>query len=283
MFFGQLVIAGLLTGSVYSMIGVGFTLVLGVGKIANFAHGSFVGVGLYFALFMWQKAGLNPYEALVPGLLAFILIGWAVAELFEWRGRKIGEIGELLVGLALLLTIGGLLEVLYTDNPRSFEAPSLGGVSVFGATVPWTEIIAAIFTLALAAATYFFVRLSRWGRAMRAVAENATAAGLYGVRAPITQRAAVTASIAIAGVSGMFIAPFTVMTPDAGTSYLISAFAVVIIGGIGRTMGAVAAGLAIGVVEALTGGYLSSVWTTLAPLLVILGFLLVRPEAGVAK
>lgn len=283
MLFEQLIIIGLITGAVYSLVGVGFTLVLGVGKIANFAHGGFVAVGLYFALFMKDHLGWNPYAALVPGLIFFTVVAIVVAELFEWRGRKVGEIGELLIGLALLLLIGGLLETVYGDKPRTLEGLTAGKVHVAGLVLSGTEIIAAVFTLVLAAATYVAVRRTRWGRALQAVAEDAEAAGLYGVRVPVAQRTAVVLSIVIAGIAGILISPFTVITPSIGTSYLISAFAVVIIGGIGNTLGAVGAGLAIGVIESLSSGYLASYWTTLAPLVVILVVLLVQPERELAQ
>jgi branched-chain amino acid transport system permease protein len=283
MLFEQLIVIGLITGAVYSLVGVGFTLVLGVGKVANFAHGSFVAVGLYFAIFLKDHLDWNPYVALVPGLVFFVLVAIAVAELFEWRGRKVGEIGQLLIGLALLLLIGGALETAYGDKPRTLEGLTAGRVHVFGVVISGTEIIAAVFTFVLAAAIYGFVRHSRWGRAMRAVAEDAEAAGLYGVRVPVAQRAAVVMSIVIAGVAGILISPFTVITPGIGTNYLISAFAVVIIGGIGNTLGAVGAGLAIGVIESLSSGYLAAYWTTLAPLVVILAVLLVQPERELAS
>ncbi len=280
MLFQQLLIVGLLTGAVLSLIGVGFTIVLGVGKIANFAHGAFVGVGMYAGYWSAQILGLNPYLMLIPGVLVFGLIGWGVAELFEWRGRKVGEIGELLVGLALLLLINGSLAVIFGSDPRTVQTVDLGSVKIAGLTIANTEIIAAVFTLVVAAGTYIFVRVSRWGRALRAVAENPSAAGLYGIRVPVAQRAAVTVSVVLAGISGMVISPFSVMTPEVGTSFLISAFAVVIIGGIGNTVGAVIAGLGIGVVNSMAAGYLSSVWTTLVPLLIILAFLLARPNVA---
>jgi branched-chain amino acid transport system permease protein len=275
--FEQLVIVGLVTGAVYSLVGVGFTLVLGIGKIANFAHGSFVGLGLYLALFAHNSLGMNAYEAFIPAMIVFAVLGALVAELFEWRGRRVGEIGELLIGLALLLLIGGLLEVIFTDNPKTIQGPSLGHVSVAGLTLSGTQLVAAGFTLVVAVALYLFVRVSRWGRALRAVADNAEAAGLYGVRVPVARRAAVVISIMVAGAAGMLISPFTVLTPDAGSAYLISAFAVVIVGGIGNTLGAVLAGIGIGLANSLASGYLASYWTSLAPLIVILLVLLLRP------
>jgi branched-chain amino acid transport system permease protein len=275
--FEQLLIVGIITGSVYSLVGVGFTLVLGVGKVANFAHGSFVAVGLYLALFASQTLGLNVYEAFVPGVIVFVIVGIAAAELFEWRGRKVGEIGELLIGLALLLLIGGLLEVLFTDNSRTITGPVLGHVHLAGLAISGAEIVAVAFTLATAIALYVFLRRSRWGRALRAVADNAEAAGLYGVRVPVARRAAVTISIVVAGAAGIVISPFTVLTPDIGSTYLISAFAVVIADRIGNALGAVLAGLSIGIVTSLSSGYLASYWTSLAPLIVILLVLLLRP------
>jgi len=281
MFAEQLVLEGLLSGAVYGLVGGGFTLVLGVGRIANFAHGAFVAAGLYWAVFAQDQFGVNPYLALGPGLAFFALIALGTAELFERRGRQVGEIGELLIGLALLLVINGLLEALYTDSPRTIRDFTLGGVPVFGFTVYGTQIAAAAFTFAVAAGIYLLIRASRWGRALRAVAEDPLAAGLHGIRVPATQRAAVALSIVLAAAAGIVISPFTTIYPQIGTTFLITAFAVVIVGGIGNTFGALLAGLGIGVINSLAGGYLASYWTTLAPLILILAFILVRRERGV--
>jgi branched-chain amino acid transport system permease protein len=276
-YFEQLLIVGLLSGSVLSLVGVGFTLVLGVGKIANFAHGAFVGVGMYVGYWAERDLHINPYWLLVPALVGFIVVGWLVAELFEWRGRKVGAIGELLVGLALLLVINGLLAVVFGNDPHTLTKPDWGSLTIVKLKIPTTELLAALFTFLVAVGIYTFVRISRWGRAVRAVATNPAAAGLYGIRVPIAQRAAVTGSVVLAGLSGLMISPFSVLTPDTGTNFLITSFAVVIVGGVGNTVGAVLAGLGIGVINSMAAGYLSSYWTTLAPLLIILAFLLVRP------
>ena len=278
MYFAQLIILGLLSGAVLSLIAIGFTLVLGVGRIANFAHGAFVAVGMYLGYEAYVAWQISPYVTLLPGLAFFALDGWAVAEVFEQRGRKVGEVGELLVGLALLLLISGLLELFFTDNPRSLSGVNIGSIFVTGISIQWTEIVAAIFTFVLAGLLHLFIRTSRWGRALRATAEDPVVAGLYGVRVPIAQRAAVTLSIIVAGLAGVIIAPFTVLTPGAGTTFLIAAFAVVVLGGIGNTQGAVIAGIIVGLLQSLASGYLSSYWTTLAPLIIILGYLLIRPD-----
>lgn len=277
MYAVQLTILGLITGAVLSLVGVGFTIVIGVGKIANFAHGAFVGLGMYLGYWADVHLGWSPYVTLLPGLVFFGLCGWIVAELFESRGRGSGAIGELLVGLALLLLITGTLSVTFGENAVTLPAASYGSLDIANLRIPGSELIAVGFTIVVAVGIYVFMRRSRWGRALRAVAENPRAAGLYGVRVPIARRIAVSVSIVLAGVTGIAISPFSVLTPEAGTTFLLTAFAVVIIGGIGNTMGAVAAGLAIGLADSFAAGYLSSVWTTLAPLLLILLFLLIRP------
>jgi branched-chain amino acid transport system permease protein len=282
MYFAQLLILGLLSGAVLSLVAIGFTLVIGVGKIANFAHGAFVAAGMYLGYEAYVAWHLSPYLTMLPALAFFGLVGWGMAEVFEQRGRKIGEVGELLVGLALLLLINGLLEVLFTDNARTLTGVNIGSVFVTGISIPWTELVAAIFTFAVAGGLHLLIRTSRWGRALRATAEDPVVAGLHGIRVPVAQRAAVTLSIVVAGLAGVIIAPFTVLTPDVGTTFLISAFAVVVLGGIGSTAGAVIAGLMIGVIDSMAAGYLSSYWTTLAPLLIILGYLLIRPGKVVA-
>jgi branched-chain amino acid transport system permease protein len=277
MYLEQLLLVGLLGGAVLSLVGVGFTLVIGVGKVANFAHGAFVAVGMYLGYWIGHTLGLNPYVLFVPALLGFTIIGWGIAELFEWRGRKVGAIGELLVGLALLLLINGLLAVRFGTNPVTLSNFEMGSVSIAGTRIPGSEIYAAGFTLVVGVGIYLFLRGSRWGRALRAVAENPQSAALYGIRVPVAQRVAVTGSIALAGIAGLVISPFSVLTPDVGTNFLITAFAVIVIGGVGNTVGAVLAGLLIGVMDSLAIGYLSTVWTTLGPLLIILAFLLIRP------
>ena len=282
MFFLQLLIVGLLSGAVYGLIGVGFTLVLGIGRIPNFGQGAFVGLGLYFALFMQRDTGLTPYEALVPGIVLFTLVGIGSAELFERRGRQVGEIGELLVGLALLLVLQGLFETIYGDNPAEISGSALGYVHVAGIEIPGAMILAAAATLVISAALYAWLQRTRWGRAMRAVTERPMAAGLYGIRVPLLQRSSVTISIVLAGIAGVLISPFTVLTPGIGSTYLVTAFAVVLVGGIGNTLGALIAGIGIGIVDSLTGGYLASYWTTLAPLLLILAFLMLRRGTVVA-
>jgi branched-chain amino acid transport system permease protein len=277
MYFAQLFISGLLSGAVLGLIGVGFSLVLGVGKIANFAHGAFVAVGLYAGYWIGHDLGVNPYLLVVPVALAFGVVGWGVAEIYERRGRKVGPIGELLVGLALLLVLNGGLAEIFGENPVNLTDYQLGSLTVFHEAISGSELVAAIFTVTIAVCIYLFLRMSRWGRALRAVAENASAAGLYGVRVPVARRAAVVGSIVLAGVSGLLISPFTVMTPEAGSTYLIAAFAVVILGGVGNAVGAVAAGLVVGVIDSLAVGYTSTAWTTLVPLLIILSYLLIRP------
>ena len=168
-YFLQLLIVGLLGGSVLSLVGVGFTLVIGVGKIANFSHGAFVGLGMYFAYWGHRTFDISPYWMVLPAIVVFTAAGIGVAELFEWRGRKIGELGILLVGLALLLFIEGMLAVIFGSEVVTLTGESLGSVSVLGLNIGIEDIVAAVFTLVVAVGIYAFVKMSRWGRALRAV------------------------------------------------------------------------------------------------------------------
>ena len=131
-YFLQILLVGLLAGSVLSLVGVGFTLVLGVGKIANFAHGAFVGLGMYFAYWGHKTFDISSYWMLLPGVVLFAVVGVGIAELFEWRGRKIGQLGVLLVGLALLLFIEGALSVSFGADVVTVDAESIGSVRLFG-------------------------------------------------------------------------------------------------------------------------------------------------------
>jgi branched-chain amino acid transport system permease protein len=237
-------------------------------------------VGMYLAWWTHGHWHLNPYLLVPPAIVAFAVLGVGVAELFEWRGKRVGQIGELLVGLALLLFIGGGLEALFGTQPRVITGVEAGQVKVAGLAVHGTQIVAASAAVASAVGLYLGIRETRLGRAMRAVADNPDSAGLYGINIPIMRRAAMVLSVVVAGVSGVLIAPFTVLIPTAGSTYLISAFAIVIIGGVGNTLGALVAGLSLGVVEAMAAGYLESYWTSLVPLMLILAILMIRPNVG---
>lgn len=274
--FANLILLGILAGAVYGLVGIGFTMVLGVANVANFAHGSLVVLGMYFTYLLYTQLGINPYVALLPGVVVFALIGAAMAALFRTRADAGGETGELLLGLGFLLIIESGLQIAYGPGPKPLNY-SEASVTIFGNEILITKIAALVIAVILALMVHRLIRATALGRSMQAVAIDPEGAGIQGIPVVRVRDATVAISVVIAGAAGIVISPFTIMTPFGGAGFLLSAFAVVVIGRLGSARGAVLAGLLIGIIESLASGYLSSGWAPIVSLGIVLVFLIIRP------
>jgi branched-chain amino acid transport system permease protein len=274
--FANLIVLGILAGAVYGLVGIGFTMVLGVARIANFAHGSLVVLGMYFTYLLYTQVGINPYVALLPGVVVFAILGAGMAALFRTRSDAAGETGELLLGLGFLLIIESGISLVAGPGPKPLNY-SEASVNIFGNEVEVTKLIALGLAAILAVAVNMLIRSTSLGRSMQAVSLDAEGARIQGISVDRVKDATVAISVVIAGIAGIAISPFTVMTPFGGAAFLLSAFAVVVIGRLGSPIGALFAGLFIGIIQSLASGYIASTWAPLVSLGVVLVFLIVRP------
>jgi branched-chain amino acid transport system permease protein len=248
----QILVNGLLLGALYACIAVGFSLVWGVLNVINMLHGSFIILGGYLAFFAWRDLGLHPLLSLVGIAALLFALGWSLQ--FGLINRIVARpvLTTLTLTFGLDMIVYNFMTLAFTATPRRV-ALDMGILRAFDVVVPIDRILAMALALALTGLLYFLLRSSTLGRAIVAVRMDRDAAALMGIR--VDRIYAVTFGIGalMAGVCGSLMAvvyPVTTMMAD---QFLGKAFVVCVIGGLGSVPGALAGGLALGLIESVSG------------------------------
>jgi len=281
----QQAINGIVFGSLYVLVALGLTLIYGVLVQINFAHADIVTIGAFAAYLFTVALGGNYIAGIGVALAVGAGLGWlANAAIFApLRERSellplIATIGvSILLQNAMLLLLGPIPYAF--DSPYSNEVIRLGG----GTFITWqSAIIVAVSTITVAL-LYAFLKLTFMGKALRAVAQDRETAGLMGINpARLVMLTFVIAS-ALAGMAGAMLGPILVLTPFAGTSVIVKAFAIVIIGGFGNVEGTIIAGLVVGLIESATTQLVNPGLTDVVVFTLLLLMLAVRPTGLIAE
>ena len=254
------IIDGVLVGLVYGLAAMGLTLIWGVMNVVNLSHGPMIVAGMFGLYLLTSALGISPYLALPPVLIG----GFFAGVLLYWVGvhRMVGKppLMSLLSTFAVNLVLVGLGTAVWGTALFNVDV-SVPGFSIGRYTFPGAHIVASIMAAIIAYALYWFLHHSRTGKAVRAVANNREAAELVGI--PTTRVLALTVGcgVSIDAVSGMLIGtlfPFTVLSGD---SYLLKSFVVTVLGGFGNPLGALFAGVALGVLEGAADQFVPVSWT----------------------
>lgn len=275
----QVVVNGLLLGGTYALVAVGLTLIFGVVRVVNFAQGEFLMIGMYAAFWLSFFRGVDPYLAvLVIAPLVFVL-GVLVHRtvIRPFFNAPANALILVTFGLSIILQNAALLA--WKSDPRAVEttysnaAFQLGDVSV---SVPRLVILAV--TLAIVAGLSVVLERTYWGMAMAAVAQDRKAATLMGVNVHRVYMLAFGLGVALEAVAGALLIPIYAVTPTTGASFTIVAFVVVVLGGMGNVLGALLAGLIIGLVEAFSGFFISPQLQGALYYLIFVAILVARPQ-----
>ena len=291
--FVQLLSFGVAKGSYYALIALGYTMVYGILKLINFAHGEVFMVGAYAGFYSAGFLGVDGYEAsgegfplglalvvLVVAMAAAALLGVTIEGLAYRPVRSAPRLTPLITAIGVSLLLQNLAMIVFTPNPRRYPAIlreirfELGGVIV-------TNIKLAIFAVAIAlmAGLHLFVQRTWTGRAMRALSMNLDAAKLMGIDVNRTIRATFALGSALAAAGGiLFGLDQITISPLMGVMTGLKAFVAAVLGGIGNIPGAVVGGLLIGLAEQLTAGYLSPDYRDAITFVILIVILLMKPE-----
>lgn len=274
----QAVLTGLLLGGVYGLVAMGLTLIFGVLDIVNFAHGAVMTVAMYATFVLTAQLGIDPYLTLV--VTAPLMFGLGLVLQGGLLNRTMGRPleNQLLVTLGIGLLIENVLLITFGGDPRSVRVPYASAVHVFGAVADLTQILAFAGALVLAGLLYLLLQHTRVGTSIRAVAANPEGAQLVGIDARRTYALTFALGTACAGAVGTLVAPFITIDATAGQVFNILAFVVVVLGGMGNVIGALAGGLLIGLTEQLGGVLLPEQSPTLAVFVVFVLVLFLRPQ-----
>lgn len=275
----QNVTGGLLIGGIYALIGVGLSLIFGVMRVINFAHGEFVAIGMYLAIALFRDLGFDPYLTLAIALPGGVLAGWAVQRLVLSRLVDAPGDSTLLATLGLSLVIANTLFLVFGAEPASIYVPyATATVGVAGVRLPVAQLIAGGITLAVITALWLLLNRTEVGRAVRATAQNRLGAELVGIDTRRVHALVFGVGMALAMSAGVILAPLLFAVPTVGSSYTLKAFVVTVLGGLGSVPGAIAGGLLLGLVEFLGASYLSAGYRDAYGLFAFLLVLLFRPQ-----
>lgn len=275
----QAIVTGILLGGVYSLICVGLTLTFGVMRIINFAHGEFLMVALYGTYFFSQASGLEPYAAVIVTLPGLFILGVIVFHILIRPILNADPLNQmlLLVGLSLLLQNGAL--ALFSPDTRSVQSALLYSKIELGEVIiGMPKLIAFAVSIAITLALYWQLRFTELGRRIRAAASDREAAALMGINVNRVNLIAFGIGVACLGIAGPVMLPVYYIVPNIGTFFILIAFVVVVLGGIGNFVGALFASFVVAIAESLGALFMPGSTAPVLPFLLFVLVLLFKPE-----
>jgi branched-chain amino acid transport system permease protein len=254
----QQAINGIVLGSLYVLVALGLTLIYGVLVQINFAHADFVTLGAFAAYFFMHVLGGSYLLSIGAALIVGAALGWAInIAIFAPLRHKGSELLPLIATIGVSVMLQNAMLAWFGPVPYAFETPYSQQVfRVAGTFFTMQSVIIIVVSTATIALLYAFMKFTFLGKALRAVAQDRETAGLMGINPNHLIMLTIVISSALAGMGGAMLAPVLVLTPFAGASVIVKAFAIVIIGGFGNVEGTILAGLLVGLIESFTTQYL---------------------------
>ena len=275
----QAVLNGMLTGALYALIGMGMALIFGVMRIVNFAHGAFMMVGMYATFVLFEQLGVTPYVGFLAAAVTLFVLGVAVYHGLLRRITGRSDFMQILLTLGIAQMLIGGAQVVFHGDFRQVNIPLLDINLRFSSHItlsaPW--LLSFAIAIAVAGGMFLFVMKTRFGRALRAIAQNRYAASLMGIHVQRTQAIAFGLGVAAVGLAGGLLLPVYYLYPDVGAQFTLKSFVMVVLGGMGSVAGAAAGGLALGVIESLTSLYWGNEWAFFVDFVIFLLVLSFRP------
>jgi branched-chain amino acid transport system permease protein len=282
--FLQSVLSGILMGGVYALIGVGLTIIFGVMRVINFAHGELLMLGMYLTWLLYSTLGLDPYLALALTAPALFLVGAFMQRAFIDRVLNALPENQILLTIGLGLVMSNTVMLLFTSDYRILTTGySSASFLVAGFSVSKPLLYSFLVTAAITAALAWFLLKTDTGQAIRATAQDREAAQLMGINVRWTSVLAFGIGSALAGAAGALISPTYYIFPQVGGGFTLKAFVIVVLGGMGSIVGATLGGLVIGVTESLAAYYVASGLKELVVFVLFLALLLFKPSGLMGK
>jgi branched-chain amino acid transport system permease protein len=275
----EILIYGAVTSAIYALLAVGFTLIFGVARILNLAHGSFYALGAYGTYVLTSLAGLPLWQAATVSI-AFVAVFGVVVEKVLIRPLRHSQLGVLMISLAVALVVEQALFLVFGSEYRNVPSfvdtkINLGGVDVAGQRL-LTLVVAAVAIGAL----YLFIQFTKLGSAILAISQDPEAAKYMGIPSDKIFSLVMAISAALAALAGVMAGPFLSVQPSMHLLPIVKAFAIVVVGGLGSIPGSIAAAFLLGYAETCVAYLISGSWTEIVSVLATLLMLVFRP-AGI--
>ena len=278
-------INGVVLGSLYVLVALGLTLIYGVLVQINFAHADIVTLGAFTAYFVTHLFSGNYFAGIAAALIVGAILGWLVnAVIFAPLRERANELLPLIATIGVSITLQNVMLVLLGPIPYAFDTPYSNNVIRFGGMFLTVQSVLIIVMSAIAIGLlYSFMKFTTLGKALRAVSQDRETAALMGINPNQLIMLTFVIASALAGISGAMLGPVLVLTPFAGTTVIVKAFAIVIIGGFGNVEGTIMAGLIVGLIESYTTQFLDPGLIDIVVFALLLLMLAVRPTGLIAE
>jgi branched-chain amino acid transport system permease protein len=274
----QLIVSTILLGGIYALIAVGLTLIFGVMRVVNFAHGEFLMLAMYVAFWAFSLLRSDPYLTLVVSLPLFFAAGWLSYRAVMRPVIQASHTVQIFTTVGLSIALQNVALVLWTADARFVRTDYYAAiVRLFGAAFNVAQIVAFAIAVAATAALFAFMRWSYTGKLMRATAQDRDASSLMGIDTDRVYAVTWAVGITCVGVAGVLLAPIYPVYPTAGLQFVLIAYVAVVLGGLGDMAGALIAALLVAAVEVVGSYVLGTSWKEMLYLLLFIGILIVRP------
>ncbi|MDQ2138451.1 branched-chain amino acid ABC transporter permease [Alcaligenaceae bacterium A4P071] len=273
------ILNGLTTGAVYALIALGLTLIYGVLHIINFAHGAALMMALYGVYLLHDRLGIDPYVALPLVMAGMFVLGYGVQRGIINRASHGKDENILLVTLGLSIVLENLALIFFKSDTRTIDTPyTLSTVEIGPALIALPKLIAFGGALAICAVLFWMMRSTDLGRAIRAVAKEKQGAKLMGIDVEKVYAVSFGIGMACLGAAACFLLPVYYVNPQVGSGFVLIAFTIVVLGGMGSFTGALIGGLLVGVIESLGGLFLGDSLGQVGIFVLFIVTLLLRPQ-----
>ena len=283
--FIQTLISGLSLGSIYALIALGYTMVYGIAKMLNFAHGDIIMIGAYAGIIAVGQMNLPPLAAVLLSILICALLGVLIEFLAYKPLRQAPPLSVLITAIGVSYFLQNLALILFGSQQKAY--PTLAVMSHYtigGVNVDVISILTLLVTAVIMVVLTFFINKTRLGKAMRAVSEDKAAASLMGISVNGTITLTFAIGSALAAVASIFYGmSYVYIKPTTGAMPGIKAFTAAVFGGIGSVPGAMLGGILLGIIEQLSKTYISTLWSDAIVFGVLVLVLVVKPTGLLGK
>ncbi len=287
MTFLSYLINGISLGSVYAIIALGYTMVYGIAKMLNFAHGDVIMVGAYVAFCAMQYLGLPPIAAVLAAMVVCTILGISIERLAYKPLRAAPKLAVLITAIGMSYLLQNLAQLIWSSNPKSFNsAINIGSLRLFDGQllISGETIVTVLCCVVIMVGLTLFTSRTKMGKAMRAVSEDKGAAQLMGINVNLTISVTFAIGSALAAIAGVLLcSSYPVLQPTTGSMPGIKAFTAAVFGGIGSIPGAMIGGILLGVIEIFGKAYISTELGDAIVFLILIIMLLVKPTGLMGK
>ena len=275
----EILIYGAVTSAIYAMLAVGFTLIFGVARVLNLAHGSFYALGAYGAYVLTSIVGLPLWLAAILSVIGVAVFGVLVEKILI-RPLRYSQLGVLMITLAIALVVEQTLFLTFGSEYRNVPAFVDAKVNIGGVDVAGQRLLTLVVAGVSIAVLYLFIQRTRLGSAILAISQDADAAKYMGIPSDRIFSLVMAISAALAALAGIIAGPFLSVQPSMHLLPIVKAFAIVVVGGLGSIPGSILAAFMLGYAETIVAYEVSTSWTEIVSVLATLLMLVFRP-AGI--